>query len=217
MGKLQDERMAVAKAVSMAVEAKIKLGAPNIAEHWGDKEQSKTMNALLDEVRIDAGLAAKTAREALGPSAAAQMAYFRMVKNSAKGHGVADCGEYTGYVMWRLYKKGVFPIHYIGVESVEVVVNHAFVAIGLESEGTKQYIDAWTDQEVAICDPWLAQLIRTGKTPLKAKAEHNTSGAFTPEEYIALTADLFRRGTRVDVVFGLDKSVGEIPKLKPGG
>lgn len=216
MGELQDERLAHAKAVALTVDDRIEYRAENIARISGRHEEAPILGELIDRLRIDARLARQTALQQLGGGDVFQMAYYRMEKTLAKLEGVANCGEYASYVMWRLYKQGVFPIHLISVEKVKSFRNHAFVAIGLSDVNPRQDMENWEDQEVAICDPWLGQLIRAVGPSMKSKMgdkSNNKVGAFRPLEYKKLTWDLFDKGTIVQIEFGLTTSAGNIPKL----
>jgi hypothetical protein len=202
------ERLAVASLVAQSIDSKITLGAFNLAIEAGKEDQYDTMKKALALVREDAEQAAAVMKDKSLDGMIKQLAYFRMVKNSAKKHGVANCGEYAGYSYLKLYKKGVFPIHYIGAANVEYYYNHAFVTISLPpSTRGECAMSKWAD-DVVICDPWLMQ--RQG---IYKKTKTDFRGAYTVKEYIEATKDVFGNGDIVECIFGTGKSLGTVPSI----
>jgi hypothetical protein len=209
MCKTLMERLAVASVVAESINSKISGGALNLAKEGGKSDQYEKMDLALEAVRMDASQANAVMKEQQSLSGMLrQLAYFRIVKNSSKKHGVANCGEYAGYVYLKLYRKGIFPIHFISAVDVKYYYNHAFVVIGLPpSTSGKCYMSDWAD-DVVICDPWLMQRQGIYK---KGKPEFN--GAYTAKEYIEATKEVFRNGDKVECVFGIDASLGTVPKI----
>ena len=208
----QKERIAIATTISQAVDAKIKSGAVNLEQQYGDRQKARTMDRALDEIRQDAKLAVTRAGEALGGKRGMQLqlTYLRAVKNSTKALGVANCGEYAGFVFWKLYKRGIFPISFVQVARVKHFHNHAFVVIGLTDAKDSEDMNDWKGRDLVICDPWLMRLLDM-KNKQAVAVER---GAYTPEEYIQATAKYFYDGTNVGIAFGLNGAVGEVPKIK---
>ncbi len=207
----QKKWLGIASTLSQIIDGKIKLGAVNLEQRYGNYSNYLKMDDALDDVRSDAELAFKKSADVSSEHGGMlrQLAYFRMVKNSSKEHGVANCGEYAGYVYWRLYRQGVFPIAFIQVVNVKHFHNHAFVAIGLTSTAKEQDMNDWKGRDIVICDPWLMRLL-----DMKKKTVSTERGAFTPEEYILATAKYFENGTKVVRPFGSTESHGVVPKLK---
>ena len=208
MCKTQLERLAVASVVAESVDSKIRLGAVNLAEEAGKGDQYRAMDKALDLIREDANQAFAVMKEKSLDGMIGQLTYFRIVKNSAKKHGVANCGEYAGYSYLKLYRKGVFPIHYVGADNVKYYHNHAFVTIGLPASTRGECSMSTWSEDVVICDPWLMQRQGIYK---KGKAEQK--GAYTVEEYIEATREVFRNGDIVNCYFGSGESVGTVPKV----
>ncbi len=205
------KRLGIAKEVALFVDGKIKLGAVNLEKKYGDSKKYLDMSDALNEVYVDSSLAIKKTSEEFKEKSKQirQLAYFRMVKSSARNKGVGNCGEYSGYVYWRLYKQGVFPISLIFVQDVEIYSNHAFVVIGLTSTEQEQDMNAWKGKDIVICDPWLMRLLKHENIVVS-----EYQGAYTPEEYIKVTAKYFNNGTKVTNAFALTESLGTLPKLQ---
>lgn len=208
MCKTQLERLAIASVIAETIDSKIKLGAVNLAVEGGKGDQYEAMDGALALIREDASQAFAVMTENSLEGMIAQLAYFRIVKNSAKKHGVANCGEYAGYTYLKLYRKGVFPIHYVGADNVKYYHNHAFISIGLPATTRgKCAMSEWAE-DVVICDPWLMQ--RQG---IHKQTKPEYKGAYTVKEYIEATKGVFGDGDTVNCMFGSGESVGEVPNI----
>jgi len=208
MGQL--ERLAAAANINRAIDLKIKNLPPNIAEVTR-QQNAKNLMSELDFVREDAKLTFAKLNEKKLTGMLGQLAYFRRVSKSAREHQVANCGEYAGYVFWKLYKSSTLPISYIAVDNVRTYQNHAFVLIGSADKG-EQDMSNWKGTDYVISDPWLPHLIRQVSTAPLGLNEN--AGAFTPETYIDLTKDWFKDGTKVKSLFGQATLLEqEVPKL----